>query len=57
MVLGVFISSAMPTAGLASAFADQYNGDSENAVILTLGTTIVSTVTIPVLYWILQFVL
>ena len=57
MILGVFISSAMPTAGLASAFADQYRGDSENAVILTLGTTIVSTVTIPVLYWVLQFVL
>ena len=57
MILGMFISSAMPTAGLASAFADQYKGDSENAVILTLGTTIVSVVTIPVLYWALQLVL
>ena len=57
MILGMFISSAMPTAGLASAFADQYKGDSANAVILTLGTTIVSVVTIPVLYWALQLVL
>ena len=52
-VIGFFIGVGMPTAGLASAFADRYNGDMENAVILTLGTTILSVVTIPVLYWLL----
>ena len=57
MILGVFISFAMPTAGLASAFSDQYGGDTENAVILTLGTTIVSAGAIPLLYWVLQCVL
>lgn len=53
-IIGLFIGLAMPTAGLASAFSDQYNGDTENAVILTLGTTIVSVVTIPALYWVLM---
>jgi len=55
-VIGLFISFAMPTAGLASVFADQYRGDTENAVILTLGTTIVSVITIPVLYWALRMI-
>ena len=55
-VLGFFIGVAMPTAGLASVFSDQYGGDTENAVILTLGTTIVSIATIPVLYWLLRMV-
>jgi len=53
MVLGFFIAYAMPTAGLASAFADQHKGDSENAVVCTLGTTVLSVITIPVLYWVL----
>ena len=53
MILGFFIAFSMPTAGLASAFADQYKGDAENAVICTLGTTILSCATIPVLYWLL----
>ena len=53
-VLAFFVAYAMPVAGLASAFADQYGGDSENAVILTLGSTVLSVVTIPVLYWVLR---
>lgn len=55
-ILGFFVGFAMPTAGLASAFSDQYNGDTDNAVILTLGTTIVSILTIPVLYWALRLI-
>ena len=51
MVLGFFVAFAMPTAGLASAFADQHNGDTENAVAFTLGTTLLSVATIPILYW------
>lgn len=57
MVMGFFIAFAMPTAGLASAFSDQYSGDTENAVIFTLGTTVVSVATIPVLYWLLGMIL
>ena len=53
MILGVFVAFAMPTAGLASAFADSFDGDTENAVGMTLGTTILSIVTIPVLYWLI----
>lgn len=55
-VIAFFMGFAMPTAGLASVFADQHKGDSENAVIFTLGTTILSVVTIPVLYWILRMI-
>ena len=53
-VLSFFVAYAMPVAGLASAFADQYGGDGENAVILTLGSTVLSVATIPVLYWLLR---
>lgn len=53
MIIGVFIAFAMPTAGLASTFSDRFDGDTENAVAFTLGTTILSILTIPVLYWVL----
>jgi predicted permease len=51
MVLGVLIAFVMPTAGLASTFSDNFGGDTENAVAFTLGTTVLSIVTIPLLYW------
>ncbi|MBQ2773188.1 MAG: AEC family transporter [Clostridia bacterium] len=54
MVLGFFIAFAMPTAGLASTFADNYGGDVENAVVFTLGTTLLSILTIPTLFWLLS---
>ncbi len=54
MIMGFFIALAMPTAGLASTFSDQHDGDTENAVVFTLGTTIVSVLTIPVLYGLLN---
>lgn len=55
LVLGVFIAFSMPTAGLAATFADEFGGDSDNAVIFTLGTTILSVLTIPGIYWLLTF--
>lgn len=51
MILGVLIAFSMPTAGLASTFSDNFNGDTENAVAFTLGTTLLSIITIPLLYW------
>ena len=51
MILGVLIAFAMPTAGLASTFSDNFGGDTENAVAFTLGTTLLSIITIPLLYW------
>lgn len=53
VILGMFIAFATPTAGLASTFSDRYDGDTENAVAFTLGTTILSILTIPVLYWLI----
>ena len=53
-VIAFFVAFAMPTAGLASTFSDQYTGDTENAVIYTLGSTVLSIATIPVLYWLLR---
>ena len=55
IILAVFIAYATPTAGLAATFADEFDGDTENAVIFTLGTTVLSVVTIPVLYWLLNY--
>lgn len=57
VILGFFIAFAMPTAGLASTFADGFGGDTENAVSMTLGTTVLSILTIPVLYWVLSYLL
>ena len=54
LILGVFVAFAMPTAGLASTFADEFGGDTENAVIFTLGTTVLSVLTIPIIYWLLN---
>lgn len=34
----------MPTAGLASTFSDHYDGEAENAVVFTLGTTLLSVI-------------
>ena len=57
MIMGMFIAFAVPTAGSASAIADEYNGDSQNAVIFTLGTTILSSISLPVLYWLITFII
>lgn len=54
IILGVFVAFSMPTAGLATIFADEFDGDTENAVIFTLGTTVLSVLTIPTLYWLVN---
>ncbi len=57
IIIGVFVAFAMPTAGLSSTFADSYNGDTKNAVAFTLTTTILSIITLPLLYGGLQLLL
>jgi predicted Na+-dependent transporter len=57
MIFGFLIALAMPTAGLSSTFSDQYDGDTENAVVFTLGATILSVLTIPILYGLLNLLL
>lgn len=56
-VLGFFMAMAMPSASLAAVFADRYQSDTESAAFFTLGTTIVSVLTIPAIYWVLMIVL
>ncbi len=56
-MLAFFIAFSMPTAGLASSFADAFQGDTEGAVTYTLGTTILSALTIPLLYFALTSIL
>ena len=53
VIFGLFIAFATPTAGLASTFSDNYDGDTQNAVAFTLGTTLLSVVTIPLFYWLI----
>ncbi len=55
VIRGFCIAFCMPTAGLASTFADTLGGDAENAVVFTLGTTLHSILTIPILFGILNF--
>ena len=57
MILSFFVAFAMPTAGLASTFADRYSGDTEAAVTFTLGSTLFSIVTIPALYYLISLLL
>lgn len=57
LIMGTFMAFAVPTAGLASTFSDQCDGDTESAVAFTLGTTILSILTIPVIYWILGLII
>lgn len=57
LIMGTFMAFAVPTAGLASTFSDQCDGDTESAVAFTLGSTILSIITIPILYWVLGLII
>lgn len=57
MILAFFFAFAVPTAGLGSAFADRFDGDAKSATTLTLGSTFLSVVTLPVLYWVIYLFL
>lgn len=57
MLIGVFIAFGMPTAGLASTFSDRFDGDTGNAVAFTMGSTLLSVITIPALYALLILII
>ena len=57
IIIASFIAFAMPVAGLASTLADQHDGDTEGAVFYTLGSTIISIATIPLLYLLLTVII
>lgn len=50
VIIGFFIAFSMPTAGLASTFADNLDGDTKGAVAFTLCSTVFSIITIPLLF-------
>ena len=56
-LLSVFFAFAMPTAGLATTFADTFHSDTESAAAFTLGSTLHSVVSIPLLYWLISSLL
>ena len=56
LAFAMLIAFGTPTAGLASTFADAYDGDTEGAAVYTLGTTILSVAALPVLYWLLSLI-
>lgn len=54
LIYGIFIAYAMPAASMSTTFADAYNGDSESTVSFTLGTTVLSVLTISLLFFALN---
>ena len=57
LLFAAFIAFATPTASLCSALADKYGGDGDGAARYTLLTTLLSVVTLPVLYGILSVII
>lgn len=57
ILMGLFIAFSMPTASVTTTFADQFNSDTKGAVAYTLGTTILSILTISILYYLLTLVI
>lgn len=57
LLYATFIGFATPSPALSSAFADQHEGDIKGAAMYTLGTTLLSVLTIPILYWALSSIL
>ena len=56
-IYAFFISFAVPTASLATTFADQFNGDTLASVSCTLGSTLLSVITIPILFYLLNLII
>jgi len=53
---GLFIAFAMPTAASASAMAARYHRDSKGAAVMIVVTTVVSVITLPLLYLLFDLV-
>ena len=56
-IYAFFIAFAVPTASLATTFADQFGGDTHSAVTCTLGSTLLSVLTIPILFYLLNLLI
>jgi predicted permease len=55
-VNSIILQVAMPTATLASIFAEKYNYELEYSTIMVVTTTLFSVVTIPLIVGILQYI-
>ncbi|MBE6569624.1 MAG: hypothetical protein E7658_05330 [Ruminococcaceae bacterium] len=56
LVMAMFIGMGVSNAGTAPAMAKRYGLDGEHAAAVTIGTTILSVVTIPTVYLLAEFV-
>ena len=57
VIIGIFITFAMPSATLGISYIDKYNGDVKNGVSFTLGSTILSVLTLPILYFLVLLII
>ncbi len=57
LLMGLFIAFSMPTASVTTTFADQFDSDTKGAVAYTLGTTLMSILTISILYYLLTLII
>ena len=55
LAAAIFISSAVSTAATSPSLAAKFGADSEQAAVVTLGTTILCVITLPLLYIICNF--
>ncbi len=57
LVMALFLSTAVSTAGSAPALAQRYALNAEHTAALTIGTTVASVASVPVMYLLLQWVM
>lgn len=57
MIMSMFMAFSISTAALSTAIADTYDGDIQNGTIYTLGSTVLSIITIPLLYLVLCLII
>ena len=56
IIIGSVISFAMPTSSSATTYADNFKGDTDGAVKYTLSSTVVSAITISLIYYLLNVI-
>lgn len=57
VMAALFIATAVSTAASAPAMSKKYGVDGEHAAVLTLGTTVLCTVVLPLLYMLFELIL
>ena len=57
LLIALFVGFAMPSGALTTSLAVKYNVPGNKATVYVLGTTLLSVITLPVMYFLLQLVL